>query len=345
MSTNKDFFTTIGFGSKSSSKKFLDPADYIYESYKEISDEDSKNFLDYRKNWNDSLKLKIFDFPLYIMTEQTFSCNFICPQCILGNSEEKKAFDPKIPLLPINLFKKIIDEGENHKCRSLSVHHINEPLLVKDLPERISYARKHGFLDIHMITNGQLLDEKKASDLIKSGITRIMISLDAFSKETYEKIRIGGDFDKVKENIINVVKIRNELGLKLPIIRTSFVLQKDNLHEVDEFKKYWSDIVDYVHIQAYQKPYETAEDFRTKTNSLPEGQFKCDQPFNRIVIRADGTVLPCCSFLAYELPMGNINNFSISEIWNSDEFKKMRTMHLNGNYKQNEVCKKCVENF
>jgi len=314
-------------------------------AYKEISEEDAKNFSEYRKNWKDSLKLQEFDFPLYMMTEQTFSCNYRCPQCILGNNEQRAKYIPSADLLSLELFKKIVDEGEEHACRSLSVHHINEPLLVPDLPERISYAHEKGFLDIHMVTNGELLDEYKARKLIKSGVTRIMISVDAHSSETFRKIRVGGNYEKVKKNIINLIKIRNSLDLKLPVIRTSFVIQKANAHEAEAFKKFWQNIVDYVHVQIYQKPYETSEDFRIQGCEIPSEGFRCDQPYNRIVIRADGTVLPCCSFYAYELSMGNVTNSTVYDIWNSKQFKELRKLHFEGRYKENSICNKCVTAF
>ena len=352
--SKQKFSTSVDLGSKTFSEKFSDPADYIYEAYKELSETDAKNFLEYRKNWKASLNLQEFDFPLYLMTEQTFSCNFTCPQCILGNKEEQKKYETPERLLPLSLFHKIIDEGSKYGCRSLSVHYINEPLLVSDLPERIAYARKKGFLDIHLVTNAQLLTEKKSRELIESGVTRVMVSIDANTKETFEKLRPGGTFEKVKQNLINFMKIRNSLGLKLPVVRVSFVAQEDNIHELEDFKKFWSGIVDYIHIQSFQKPYEDAKDSRlSENNSIPDQIFKCDQPFNRIVIRADGTVLPCCSFNAFELPVGNvsdsqmynINNETIYDVWNSKKMKDLRKVHYEGRYKEIDACKKCVEWF
>ena len=40
--------------------------------------------------------------------------------------------------------------------------------------------------------------------------------------------------------------------------------------------------------------------------------------------------------------MGNVNNRSIYEIWNSDEMLKLRGIHKDGKYWLDESCKKCV---
>ena len=45
---------------------------------------------------------------------------------------------PAIPQMSMDLFKKIIDEAEQHNCRSLCLNHTNEPLLVQDLTDKIS---------------------------------------------------------------------------------------------------------------------------------------------------------------------------------------------------------------
>jgi len=343
---NSTFKTTSDFG-KSSSIKFEDPNDYIYNAYLESSKEDAKKFLEYRENWNKTKNFETeFDFPLYILTEMTFTCNYTCPQCPLGDNNLQRELMPNPSIMSMDLFKKIIDEGERHKCRSFCVNNTNEPLLVKDIAERIQYARKKGFLDILMNTNGELLNEELSEKLIKSGLTRLMVSIDAHSEETFSKIRVGGNYEKVKNNVLNLVKIRSKLGQKLPLIRVSFVLQKDNEKELNEFKEFWETQVDYVHIQSFAKPYETSEDFRLtdKHNDLKDN-FRCDQPWNRIMIRADGNIHPCCSFYTYDLGMGNINNSTISDIWNSQRFKELRKLHYEGRYEDNEACKKCVNSF
>lgn len=340
------FCTSEDLGSKSYSGIFSDPSDYIYNAYKQISEKDANDFRAYRKKWDDSLKFEQVNFPLYILTELTFSCNYRCPQCILGDDEQRIKYSPDPLIMSFDLFKRIIDEGKANGCRSLCLNFINEPLLCKDLIERIEYAKKQGFLDIFMNTNGELLNEKNSERLIKSGLTRLMVSIDAHSEETFKKIRVGGNYEKVKENTIRLMKIREKLGYTLPLIRTSFVLQKDNQHELEEFKKYWMNVVDYVHIQIYAKPYDTAEDFRINNEQeLPTETFRCDQPNNRIVIRADGTVNPCCSSYAYELPMGNVMINSVYEIWNSPQFKELRQIHFDGKYQKNEICAKCIKAF
>ena len=136
------------------------------------------------------------------------------------------------------------------------------------------------------------------------------------------------------------------MGLKLPLVRTSFVLQSSNEHELNGFGDYWKEKVDYVHIQSFSKPYDTADDSRLFNKNLKsKSVFRCDQPNNRIVIRSDGEVLPCCSWFSYEIPAGNINDSSIYDVWHSKSMKDLRKIHYDGNYHLNPTCAKCVNSL
>ena len=88
-------------------------------------------------------------------------------------------------------FKKIIDEGEEYGCPSLSPQGNNEPFLIKDLHKYINYAHKRGFIDIMLNNNGSAMPKKKAQQILDSGLTRIRFSLDAIKPETYKNVRVG----------------------------------------------------------------------------------------------------------------------------------------------------------
>ena len=91
---------------------------------------------------------------------------------------------------------------------------------------------------VTLTTNGTLLNEKRMSKLLKTGLHMIDISTDAASNETYKKIRVGGDLNITQSNILKLLKLRKDVQAKTKII-VSFVEQKENSHEVDDFKRFW----------------------------------------------------------------------------------------------------------
>ncbi|MBZ5557414.1 MAG: SPASM domain-containing protein, partial [Acidobacteriia bacterium] len=70
--------------------------------------------------------------------------------------------------------------------------------------------------------------------------------------------------------------------------------------------------------------------------------FKCTKPWQRMIVRYDGTLLPCCTFHGAHLPMGNVFETPIDQIWSSPRMRDLRAMHSRGEFYKNPVCKACA---
>ena len=307
-----------------------------------------EKFIDYRKRWDlaSSFQLET-DFPLYLQLELHQDCNLRCPMCAIAIPEAREKYITN-DHMSWELYQKIILEAEKYNCPSLSPQGINEPLLDKDLEKYIRFAADHGFVDIMINTNATLLTEERSRSLLKSGLTRLRFSLDAASKETFEKTRVGASHDQVMKNISKFLEIKKEMGLELPVVGVNFLKMKHNEHEEEMFIKKWGPLVDFIVIQEftpqdfgdvdYSEFYTTDLKFQKQMKS----GFRCPQPWQRIYIHNDGQACPCCVDFNRDLAMGNVNNRSIYEIWNSDEMLKLRGIHKDGKYWLDESCKKCV---
>lgn len=295
----------------------------------------------YREKYQNASKLNIVtDYPLQIDFELNSTCNLKCPMCPLSveiNSEKNKN------LFPFELYKKIIVDGVKQGLSAIKLNYLNEPLLRSDLEEFISYAKENGILDIYLSTNGLLLSEKRIHSLIESGLSRIQISIDAYSEDIYDQIRPGGDYKKVVANVLNFIKIKKSLNLELPIVRVNFVKTELNEHQLDDFILFWRDKVDMLGIQEMIKPPKSSKELHSKKTEEKQN-FQCSFPYKQLVITAEGNVLPCCTFYGEEMPLGNIfENEEILTFWNSRKMKELRTLHKNHNYRANPICKKCIE--
>ena len=68
------------------------------------------------------------------------------------------------------------------------------------------------------------------------------------------KSRLNLDrLEMLEKNILNFIKLRK--NKQLPLVRTSFVALKENIHEIDMFINKWKPIVDYVDVQKNVVPY------------------------------------------------------------------------------------------
>lgn len=316
--------------------------DEIVEELKALCGGD---FVAYRNKWDQVNRFELeTEFPLFLHVEPNYHCNFRCPMCTQGVPELKAKFGYSERLNTADI-AKIIDQARLAGCPSISFQGDNEPFLIKEIPEWFRMAKEAGFLDIMVNTNGSAMTERLAARVVESGLTRIRFSLDAVTEETYRKIRIGGDFTKVYRNIENFVAVRARMGSQLPKVGVNFVKMAVNEHEVGPFKEYWSSKVDYVVIQDFMTP-DIEGDFSgldvAQRAAVPE--FRCQQPWQRLYIRGNGDVTPCCAMFSSYLKLGNVHQHSLAELWKSQEAAALRRLHAEGKYRENPICLKCSKN-
>lgn len=300
-----------------------------------------KDWLDYRYKWRNATSLKeMFDYPLYVTTEQHFRCNYRCIMCYYSVNDQYEALNHNDRLGKDEMIR-LIDELSEMGTPSLCLNAGNEPLMDKDIYKLVEYARKKGIIDVFMTTNGSLLSEEMADKLIDAGLTQIRISIDAYTPDTYKKVRVGQDLNRIKNNIYKLVDLKNKKASFLPIIRVSFVEMGINVSEFEDFKNYWKDVVDYVSLQRYTPVNLTEE----KLSLIPPQRKKynntvCSMPFTMLYIRGNGDVYPC-GRVEYGRKIGNIREDSIYKIYHGEELKEIRQLLLNLEYEKLPGCKDC----
>ncbi|MCK4821817.1 radical SAM protein, partial [bacterium] len=162
---------------------------------------------EYREQYDKASQLEIVtDFPIQLDFELNASCNLKCPMCPI--SAESNKGKGKDTWFKFDDFKRILDHGVENGLKVIKLNYINEPLIRNDITRFISYAKRVGIADIYLSTNGLLLTDSLTKELIEAGLTRIQISIDAFTNETYDKVRPGGDLGKVVENVERMIKIK-----------------------------------------------------------------------------------------------------------------------------------------
>ena len=159
-----------------------------------------ERWIKYRDLWSDLSYLKFeTSFPSYVVFEFSSACNLTCPMCSFGSQDKsiRKYYDG---MMSFETFVKICHELNEHECPAVKLSGNNEPLLYPDFFDRVDYIKKHTkVMDIIMSTNGLLLDENRINRLLDNPVTKLCISIDAATRETYDKIRIGSNFEKVKK--------------------------------------------------------------------------------------------------------------------------------------------------
>ena len=296
---------------------------------------DSHDWKVFRDNYKKAEQFEELENPPQLDIELNGGCNMKCPFCLHGYGEKRPN-----TLMPMEQYRALIDEAVALGVRGLKLNYINEPMLRKDLEQCIAYAKDAGMLNVYMVTNGTLLNAKRRTSMLDSGITKVFISLDAATSRTYNRQRLSGKFDLVVRNILAVVEERDRRGLKYPLVRVSFLRNALNIHEEEAFREFWQDKVDMLSFQKMNDLPDLDSGLTIKEQGMEaEG---CTFPFKQLVVDHEGDILPCCKMGGKKLALGNIESMTLERAWNSNKMKALQLMHKEIRWQENPVCTRCI---
>ena len=316
----------------------------------------------------------VFSYPAHLIADVSNICTLQCPLCPTGAGTPGR----KKGMMPLSTFKKIIDEIGKYLI-SIDLFNWGEPLLNKDIYEMISYAHGRNIVT-SASTNFQHFSEEDAEKLISSGLDILILSIDGASQESYEKYRVGGDFQRVIENISLLVKKKKERGRRHPYIRWQFLVMRHNEHEVEAARRMARELgVDSITIDHAYLPVATREeamkwlpgdsryhrynveelekrwqavgsqpDFSETGAGPDDGQddlkrkVNCSWLWTQTTINWDGSVNPCCAIYDPSGDFGNISDTSLKNIWNNEKYRESRRFSSKGEIGETvTVCMRC----
>lgn len=260
-------------------------------------------------------------------------CNLkckMCPYTIMTRNKEQMSME---------LFKKIVDDAVEFGIKNICLNLYNEPLLDDLLLDRIDYAKGKG-LRVGFYSNATLLNEEKITEILEAELDYINFSFDGYTKETYEMIRTGADFERTKRNIIRLVEEKNRRKLNKPVISVVLTAQKGNHNEIENFSKFWKNLAD--NAGACEMDNRQGGDRVKKDKIKPYPCFIfCGLGGGGPVVMSNGKIPLCCRDYDGATILGDLNSQTIEEVWNSFTFRKLKELHHKGKGNQIELCKNC----
>jgi MoaA/NifB/PqqE/SkfB family radical SAM enzyme len=280
-------------------------------------------------------KTRLDYMPVRLWVEPTSFCNLACVMCPNKDlPRDKKGY------MDFDLFRKIIDEAKDWAF-DIHLMHRGESLLHPEFFRMVAYAKEAGLVT-RFHTNGTLLDEDKARRLIASGLDQFAFSFDGFDKESYEKIRVKGDFDRTVANIVRFLEIKKELGTKKPYTVLELIYFADLFRKVgrrgrkeflDRFKGLPLDEVKVKKLHNWAGDEGTA---RRGRHYSP-----CTFLWQALVVFWDGSVLPCPQDFFGCAVLGDAKAATLAEIWNGEPMIGLRKKVLARDLKDLPTCAAC----
>ena len=294
-----------------------------------------------RKKQIEDFTLRLPDFPRRIDLEITNLCNIQCTICPRSDMAR-----PRQHMSP-DLWKSIIDQLRGYGLVDSWFHLFGEPLLHPRLFDMLEYARRSGaFLHSGLSTNGMKLSLDNSRRLIESGLHRIVISLDGVDEKSYSKVRSGGDYHRIVNNIEGFLEEykRSTVPAK-PEVLIQIIETTVNQETVISFEKLWSERLDPIHgIQLYKKrfmDFAGTVDF-CKRPENPEPNLPCVGLWFEMAVYSDGRAVTCCFDADAKQVVGDVNENSLYKIWHSKRFNHYRHSHRMREWRAFPLCNQCV---
>jgi radical SAM protein with 4Fe4S-binding SPASM domain len=290
-------------------------------------------------------------YPIAFSVEPTTSCNLRCPQCPSG----LRSFTRETGSLELETYKNIIDQLYR-TSGYITLYFQGEPYLNKNFNAIVNYAYQKKMYTATS-SNAHYFNKENAESIIKSGIDRLIISIDGIDQETYSKYRIGGSIDKVIKGTQALVEAKKNLKSKTPHIIWQFIVFRHNEHQLEDIKKMAAEVdVDELSIKTAQiYEFETGNDLIPSNENYSRYKkdengyrFKnkllnhCWKLWSSCVFTWNGQVVPCCFDKDAHYQLGSINSKSFKEIWQGDAYQKFRSQLVKGR-KHIDICKNCSE--
>ena len=271
--------------------------------------------------------LKQLASPRNLVIEPIAGCNVTCSAC--PQDQLKRPYG----LMTLDHFKRIIDEVNP---TSVGLYFMGEPFLNPDIFKMIAYASKRDIKTV-INTNGSTLI-RDYQLIAESGLTKIAVSVDGYTQETFEAYRHGINSKEVWRGLKLLTMM--EAG---PHIQVRTLAFESTMKEIALIKQKLKrmNITDHRIIE----PIITGWGGKVNTDLGvlgDSGRVKNTRPkvcpsLYRLAVTWDGEVLPCCNDVHGENSFGNIYRDSFDHImWDGSMWKRKAKRQFN-------ICANCYE--
>lgn len=304
--------------------------------------------------------------PEEVIFEVTTACNLECPMC------PRTAMSPRRPNRNLSLEEfTLFAERIPLRVVRTAIAGLGEPCLNPDLPSMVRMLAKRGHKPV-LYTNGTLLDRRMSLELVKAGLSGVIIPVDGVTQETYSRYRPNADLAVTERNILDLLRVKKELGSTL-FVELQMLKLPGTEAELSQWRHRWTrQGVDSLRYKPDHVGLELAEpsaqlggspltlplattppDREGATKLRDQGAKKsigesrsgsgvCPMPWRGpATVDIDGNVYPCCVQSPGNRLLGNLSDGTLEQLWNGPEARQVRKDFINTGRKL-DTCVGCL---
>lgn len=268
--------------------------------------------------------------------EVTDHCNATCIMCPREEHEHGREHG----IMDQAKYERSIDEVVGLGAKKIVLTGFGEPMLDKRLEKKIAYAKSKG-LSTYIITNGSVLNSKRAQGILEAGLDEMRVSFYGMGRDTYNTVMQGLDYEKTRDGLLDFLALRERLGLHTKV-QLSYLTMPENAKDESVFKEYWEPKVEAIEIW---RPHNFGDgrDYREREGGAKiTVKTSCGRPEScPLQIQWNGEVIPCCYDYNNKIVLGNAFEQSVLEIMNGAKYRLLRYAHRTGRFNLFPYCDQC----
>lgn len=278
-------------------------------------------------------------------------CNYRCNMCLIQYYNRIKG------IMNNETFSEILIKLQPYLIhqRFLSFCGLGEPLIDKNIHEKIEIAKRLGFRGIGVYTNAGLLTEEVSRKLLDAKLDTLLVSIDGFTSRVQGVIRIGSRLDEIVANVECFIALREVKNSKTRIL-IRFTRQELNKHEEDDFYRFWKSRIkrESGDTISFYNVHNIGGHLLIKTgltnnklsddllDEIKRRKLRCSEIYERLLINSDGSISFCCGDQFGQYQIGNIFDDDPIKLYNSPYYVSYREAIDRGEMSSLELCKKCT---
>lgn len=268
--------------------------------------------------------------------EVTDHCNATCIMCPREEHEHGREHG----IMDQAKYERSIDEVVGLGAKKIVLTGFGEPMLDKRLEKKIAYAKSKG-LSTYIITNGSVLNSKRAQGILEAGLDEMRVSFYGMGRDTYNTVMQGLDYEKTRDGLLDFLALREQLGLHTKV-QLSYLTMPENAKDEGTFKEYWEPKVEAIEIW---RPHNFGDgrDYREREGGAKISvKTSCGRPESGpLQIQWNGEVIPCCYDYNNKIVLGNAFEQPVLEIMNGAKYRLLRYAHRTGRFNLFPYCDQC----
>ena len=290
--------------------------------------------------------------PRSVKIEISPRCNYRCGFCALRTREKQPKWD-----MDFSLFQRVTTEMRTAGVEEIGLFYLGEsfmnPRLLIDCCKWVKGSL--GFPYVFLTSNASMAFPEAVEELMQAGLDSLKWSVNAADNEQFEKVMgvAGKLFLRALGNIRKAHEIRQVGGYKTRLYASSIQYDGEQQAKMEAMLK--ENVLPFVD-QHYWLPLYSMGAFATereaelgyKPTAGNQGRIgalrpplPCWSAFTEGHVTADGLLSACCFDANANWTMGDLNEVSFTEAWNSEKFVALRQAHLRKDV-SGTVCEDCV---